>query len=413
MKIVHIITRMILGGAQENTLLTCEGLHKRGHEVTLITGPALGPEGQLMDRARGGGYQIIELKQMRRAINPVRDIICYRQLKKILAQLKPDIVHTHSAKAGILGRWAAAAIRDKAATACCRRVEKLRQAQTDRGKQPRIVHTIHGLAFHPYQSGLLNRFYISIEKAAASRTDAFISVAQAMTDQTLAAGIGRPEQFTKVFSGLETKNFLERPTTDKIAALRNKYNIPAEAVVITTVARLFKLKGHEYIIESAKEIAQKHKNVMWLFIGDGKLRQPLEQVISELGLQDRFRFTGLIAPERIGELLHAGDILVHCSLREGLARAIPQALLCGKPVVSFDVDGAREVVLNNRTGYLIRPKDISALSAALEKLIADPELRRQLGETGRELCSREFDRKTMTDRIELVYRQFGGSKNIN
>ena len=93
-------------------------------------------------------------------------------------------------------------------------------------------------------------------------------------------------------------------------------------------------------------------------------------------------------------------------MREGLARAIPQALLCGKPVVSFDVDGAREVVLNDQTGYLIRPKDISALSTALEKLIADPELRRQLGETGRELCSREFDHKTMTDRIELVYKRY-------
>ena len=394
-----------MGGAQENTLLTCEGLHKRGHEVILITGPALGPEGQLMDRARGGGYQVIELKQMRRAINPVRDLICYRQLKKILAQLKPDIVHTHSAKAGILGRWAAAAIRDKAAAVCCRRVEKLRQVQSASKARPRIVHTIHGLAFHPYQSGLLNRFYISIEKAAARRTDAFISVAQAMTEQTLAAGIGRPEQFTKVFSGLETKYFIERPSAEKIAALRNKYNIPTEAVVITTVARLFELKGHEYIIDSAKEIARKHKNVMWLFIGDGKLRQSLEQVISRLGLQDRFRFTGLIAPEQIGELLHAGDILVHCSLREGLARAIPQALLCGKPVVSFDVDGAREVVLNDRTGYLIRPKEVSALSAALEKLIADPELRRQLGQTGRELCSREFDHKTMTDRIELVYKR--------
>ncbi|MCK4629293.1 MAG: glycosyltransferase family 4 protein, partial [Sedimentisphaerales bacterium] len=361
--------------------------------------------GQLIDRARRGGYQVIELKQMRRAINPVRDLICYHQLKKILVQLKPDIVHTHSAKAGILGRWAAAKLRDKTSAACCRRVEALRREQSAHGGQPRIIHTIHGLAFHPYQSGLLNRFYISVEKAAARRTDAFISVAQAMTEQTLAAGIGRPEQFTKVFSGLETKYFLERPSADKITALRNKYDIPAEAIVITTVARLFELKGHEYIIESAKEIARKHKNVMWLFIGDGKLRQSLEQVISRLGLQDRFRFTGLIAPEQIGELLHAGDILVHCSLREGLARAIPQALLCGKPVVSFDVDGAQEVVLNDRTGYLIRPKEVSALSAALEKLIADPELRRQLGQTGRELCSREFDHKTMTDRIELVYKR--------
>jgi len=403
MKITHIITRMILGGAQENTILTCEGLHRRGHEVTLITGPPLGPEGQLLDRARSGGYQVIELDPLRRAINPFQDFPAYSQLKKLLGDLDPDIVHTHSAKAGILGRRAAYALRQKGAAACCSAVRKFREAQLASCGRPRIIHTIHGLAFHPYQSALVNRLYIAIERKAAKQTDVMISVAQAMTDQALEAGIGRPEQYTKVFSGLEMDHFLQVPTQEETAALRKEYYIPSNAIVIATVARLFHLKGHEYIIEAAREIVNERKNVVWLFIGDGKLKNQLEQRIAGYKLTEYFRFTGLVPPERVAPLLHASDILVHCSLREGLARVLPQALLCSKPVISFDVDGAAEVVQHDQTGFLISPRDISALTQYLIKLLADADLRIRLGQAGRDFCRREFDHELMVDRIEKVY----------
>ncbi len=405
MKIVHIITRLILGGAQENTILTCEGLHRRGHEVALITGPPLGPEGQLLDRARSGGYRVIELNSLRRAINPFHDIPAYRQLKRLLTELDPDIVHTHSAKAGILGRRAAYALRQKDAAACCGAMRNFRAAQLASCGRPRIIHTIHGLAFHPYQSGLVNRLYIAFERKAAPQTDAFLSVSQAMTDQALAAEIGRPEQYHKVFSGLEMDHFLNIPTQEEIAALREEYHIPLDAVVIATVARLFHLKGHEYIIEAAREITKEHKNVLWLFIGDGKLRSQLEQQIADQNLTSYFRFTGLVPPERVALLLHASDILVHCSLREGLARALPQALLCGKPVISFDVDGAREVVQDDQTGYLIAPQDIATLAQVQNKLIADAELRNRLGRNGREFCRGEFDHALMVERIERIYQE--------
>jgi len=404
MKIVHIITRMILGGAQENTLLTCEGLHRRGHEVTLITGPALGPEGELMERARSGGYRVIELDCLRRAINPYYDIPGYYRLKKAVQELAPDIVHTHSAKAGILGRWAAAALQKSAADSCCSRVSRFRRAQLSHCNLPRIVHTIHGLAFHPYQSSLKNLFYIAIERAAARRTDAFISVAEAMTRQALAAGIGHRGQYTRIFSGMELDSYLNVPTSEKIEQIRQEFSIPLDATVITTVARLFELKGHEYIIESARRLASQHQKVVWFFVGDGILRHTIERQIAAAGLRDCLRLAGLVPPERIGELLHASDILVHCSLREGLARALPQALLCGKPVVSFDVDGAAEVVINDETGFLIPPKDISALTSVQEKLITNPDLRCQLGAKGREFCRREFDHHLMVDHIEQVYK---------
>src|SRR6476659_5420683 len=133
MRIVHVITRLIVGGAQENTLLSCEGQHRRGHDVTLITGPALGPEGSLMDRARSGGYRVVEIDEMRRSILPVKDLRAYRRLVRLLRELKPDVVHTHSSKAGILGRWAA-----------------------HKANVPAIIHTVHGLAFTASTSQVVN-----------------------------------------------------------------------------------------------------------------------------------------------------------------------------------------------------------------------------------------------------------------
>ena len=203
LNIVHVITRMILGGAQENTLFTCEGLHARGHNVTLITGPTYGPEGQLIERANNGGYEVIELGSLVRAIDPWKDIVCYRRLKSLLRDLGGDVLHTHSAKAGVLGRWAGGAVRAEAADACCAPLRKLRQAQQQSCGRPRIVHTIHGLAFHPYLSAIKNRLYIAAERSAAKSTDAFISVADAMTEQALAAGIGHRSQYTTIWSGLE------------------------------------------------------------------------------------------------------------------------------------------------------------------------------------------------------------------
>jgi glycosyltransferase involved in cell wall biosynthesis len=393
MKIVHIITRLILGGAQENTLITCKLLAKRGHDVTLITGPALGPEGDLYEQAKDQNFKFIILDDLRRQINPHYDIPAYFHIKDILRQLKPDIVHTHSAKAGILGRFAADSVRR--ATSHERRVTK-------------IVHTVHGLAFHPYQNALINKFYIAVEKSASSRTDFFISVADAMTNQALAAGIGSPEKFVTAYSAIEEDGFLKSIPADQITQFRNKYAILPDTVVLLTIARLFHLKGHEYIIESAKQLADKFPNVMWLFVGDGILADKYKKWIHDLGLGHRFRFTGLLPPDKIPLAIQSSDILVHCSLREGLARTLPQAMLCGKPAISFDVDGAKEVV-NENTGRLIPPKNVDLLTAACAELIRDKPLREKLGRQGRENVKTRFAPDTMVDTIENVYRRL--SKN--
>jgi glycosyltransferase involved in cell wall biosynthesis len=387
LRIAHIITRLIVGGAQENTLITCRLLAKRGHDVTLITGPALGPEGELFNQTKGQGYKVVVVDRLRRAINPYNDALSYVQIKKLLRALKPDIVHTHSAKAGILGRFAASSLKGK--------WEK---------NLPAVVHTIHGLAFHPYQSRLLNKFYIAIERATAKRTDFFVSVADAMTTQATAVGIGAPERYVTAYSAIDEEDFLEPISQRRKGDFLRKYGIDETAVVLVTIARLFMLKGHEYIIESAKELSKRFENCVWLFVGDGSLCEQLKEHARHFGLADRVKFTGLLTPSEIPLAIQSSDILVHCSLREGLARALPQAMLCGKPAVSFDIDGAREVV-NDDTGRLIEPKNIEQLTDACAELIADKHLREKLGANGRESVEKKFAPDTMVDVIEAVYQR--------
>jgi len=378
---------LILGGAQENTLITCKLLAQRGHDVTLITGPAIGPEGELFNQTKGQDYKVITVNKLIRAICPLNDTLSYFQIKKLLRQLQPDIVHTHSTKAGILGRFAGYSLKGKWA-------ENL----------PAVVHTIHGLAFHRYQSQWLNKFYIAIEKSAAKRTDFFISVANAMTAQATAVGIGRPEQFITAYSAIEEDGFLEPISEEHKRNFRRKYEIDEDSIVLVTIARLFMLKGHEYIIESAKQLSKRFENCIWLFIGDGNLSEHFKQQVCQLGLAEKVKFTGLLPPSQIPLAIQSSDILVHCSLREGLARTLPQAMLCGRPAVSFDVDGAREVV-NENTGRLIEPKNVEQLTKACAELIKDEDLRKKLGENGRESVKEKFAPETMVDTIEAVYRK--------
>lgn len=382
MKIVHIITRLIVGGAQENTLITCRLLAERGHDVTLITGPALGPEGQLFSQTEGQKYGTYVIKELRRPIAPLKDYISYHKLKGMLEGLQPDIVHTHSAKGGILGRRAAYHM----------------------GKhRPKIVHSVHGLSFHPYQNPIINRLYVAIERATARYTDHFMTVADAMTAQSLAVGIGRDKPYTTAYSAIDEAPFLKPISEPQRRAFRERHDIHEDATVLVCVARLFMLKGHDYIIESAASLARRFPQALWLFVGDGNLTARYRQKINRMGLEDRFRFTGLLQPDEVPLAIKASDILVHCSLREGLARTLPQAMLCSRPAISFDVDGAREVV-NDQTGRLVRPKQVGDLVEACAELIQDPALRERLGRNGLEQVREKFAPARMVDTIERVYR---------
>jgi glycosyltransferase involved in cell wall biosynthesis len=379
MRIVHVITRLIVGGAQENTLLSCEGQHGRGHEVTLLTGPPLGPEGSLMERARGSGYAVEVIDDMRRAISPLRDLRTYRALVRRFGELRPDIVHTHSSKAGIIGRRAAA-----------------------RAGVP-VIHTIHGLAFTASTSRWVNAMYKMLERQAAPLTGRIVCVADSMRDQSLAAGIGRREQYVTVYSGMETAAFVNPPVPRQ--HVRRQLGLRDEHIVVGTIARLFHLKGHEDLLDIAPDLCGRYPQLRFVWVGDGRLRPAFEQRLQRMGLRDRFVLTGLVPPAEIPQLTSAMDILAHPSRREGLARALPQGSLAEKPVITYDIDGAREGVIDGKTGFVLPPFDREKLSRSIAVLLEDGALRRTMGHAGREFAMGRFDARVMVEALEQIYQE--------
>ena len=380
MRIAHIITRMIVGGAQENTLLSCtDAAHIDGDQVLLVTGPALGPEGDLLARHGAPGVRVQLIEALRRPIHPWRDLQAYQAIRHILRDYQPQVVHTHSAKGGLLGRRAAWSL-----------------------QTPAVIHTVHGAPFHDFQSRAAREFFRRCERYAARRCHHLVSVADAMTDQLVAAGIAPREKFTTIYSGMEVEPFLTANTHRQ--QVRQQLELAPEHIVIGKIARLFHLKGHQYVVQAAQQVVKRCPQVRFLLVGDGILRDALKRQIDDAGLTNHFRFTGLVDPDRIPGLIGAMDMLVHASLPRGAGTRLPQALIAGKPVISYDVDGAREVVLPGQTGFLLPPRSVEPLAEAMVTLAADEQLRERYGQQGRDRFTDQFRHQQMTRRLRQLYQ---------
>jgi len=393
-RIVHVITRLILGGAQENTLLTCLEQSRLGHEVTLLAGPPLGPEGSLLDAARAMPFRTVLVPEMRRAVRPWRDAVAYADLLKHFRDLRPDVVHTHSSKAGILGRRAA-----RAAGA------------------GRVVHTIHGLAFDAYAGAVARWAYRAAERRAAAWTDRLIAVCADMADRAAAAGLAPREAIDVVYSAIDTARF--REAEGRRADLRRAWGFGPQDFVFLKIARLFHLKGHAYVLPALAAVARSCPRAGLVLAGDGILRPALEAEARRLGVAGRVRFLGLVPREEIPGLVWAADAVVHAGLREGLARVLPQAGLCRRPVVTYDVGGAREVVRDGVCGYLLpapRPGDAPeaaapALAEAMARLASDPAGARAMGDGWPADVLARFDYRAATAEIMKSYAAAGSRES--
>ncbi len=378
MRVAHVITRLIVGGAQENTVATVLGLRRRPKvEVSLISGPTSGPEGSLEPLVTGIPDLLTRVPELVRPVRPWLDLRALFALTRIFRAQRPDIVHTHSGKAGVLGRLAA------------------RRAQV-----PIILHTLHGPSFGPFQSAPANFVFTAAERIAARCTDHFVTVADAMRDQYLAAGIGRPEQYTRIFSGFDLAPFL---AAQNDSVLRAQLGIAPGDFVVGKIARLFELKGHDDLFAAAPELVRRCPQMKFLLVGDGAWRGRFEQMAGDLRLQKHFIFIGLVPPSEVPRYVGVMDALVHLSRREGLPRALPQAMAAAKPVVAFDCDGAREVCLDGETGFLLKPGDLSGLSQSLERLASDAALRQRLGQRGQEFVKERFPTERMVEELFALY----------
>ncbi len=412
-RILHISTRLILGGSQENTVLSCEGQAQLGHEVHLAFGPIYGPEGSLLERVQrfstsdGRGIVTHEVPDLVREVSPSRDARCLVQLRNLVRGLRPDVVHTHSSKAGILGRIAAWQVRRAL------------------GKRLAVVHTIHGPPFMPAEGTpaqraktlASNAMYTLAEFVAAKHCHAIYSVADAMTQQYLARGIGEEGLYRTVRSGMEVRSFLHAAAGEDRASVRRAMGLGKQDFVIGTVARLAQHKGHEDMLACMARLRREAPaglRPVLLWVGDGWLREKLVQQAADLGLRVREAFaggsnsadillTGLVPPERVPAMMRAMDVLAHPSSREGLPRTVPQALLAGVCPVAYDVDGTREACIDMRFGRLVPHANVAALEDALLWCMRNPEHAKGLALAGQAWAAHEFAASTMVERLEDAY----------
>ncbi len=372
-RVLHIHVMPVISGSGINTYLSMVGVDRARYEVEF----ACGPDGPLNDMAMDAGIAFHPVRNFVQPISPFNDFRALRQLIRIIRRGKYQIVHTHNSKGGILGRIAAW---------WCR--------------VPVIIHTIHGFAFHDSETAFRKRLFIFLERRAAKMADKLIAISQPLQDWGLRLGIGKPAQYTKIYSGIEIEKF--RIDVD-VRALRQQFGIGAHDFVIGLVAKLWDGKGHITAIDSLPQILAKVPHAKLVFVGEGYLRPALEAHAAKLGVEQHVVFTGFRTD--IAELNAMFDLSILISDFEGMGRVLLEAMVMGKPVVATNVGGIPDVVVDGKTGYLVAPGDPPALAEAVLKLALDPQLRSSMGAAGQQRITEQFSAATMVRKIVEVYEE--------
>ena len=384
--VLHPITRLIVGGAQENTLYTAARLDPSRYSVTVVCGPQTGSEGSLHAEAKDLGVRLVVLPSLVREISPWKDILALWGLYRLIKKGKFGIVHTHSSKAGLLGRMAAwlAGV-------------------------PIIIHTVHGWSFHERMGKLRRQLFILLERIVAWLSDALIVVATRDREKGLAAGIGTPAQYHRVRSAIPLEAF--KPGEVDCWAVRKELDIPAEALVVGNVGRLSPQKNPLDWVRIAAMVHQSEPGSWFLLVGDGPLRSEFERLAAQVGIDDHLVLTGL--RRDVDRMMAAMDVFLLTSLWEGLPRVLPQAFAMGIPVVCYGVDGTLEAVEPGVNGLLNEPGDLDKMTQDCLNLLRNPDLRQQMGVQGQRVASQEFDLRVMIEQIETIYEDLLWEKGLS
>ncbi len=381
-RVLHVITRMVLGGAQENTLLTVTRLDRARYDVTLASGPTTGPEGTLEPRIPNT-LSFVRVPELARDPHPAKDPVALARLYRLMRHGRFDIVHTHTTKAGLLGRIAAAWAR-----------------------VPVIVHTPHGHAFHDYLGARGSAALCVVERALARRTTRIICLTDAERDDHLRLRIGPPERFCIIHSGVDLDRFHMGHGDGEHA--RQKLGLSSDVPLVGCVARLVPVKGVQYLLEAMPAVRAAMPGATVVFVGDGPLRPALAAQAAARGLQRGAVFLGL--RDDVAEIMPAFDVVVLPSLNEGMGRAAVEALAAGRAVVASRISGIQDVVAHEETGLLVPPRDPAALADAIVRCLRDPGLRAAFGARGRDSVSR-FGVQAMLDDIDGLYRELLGARS--
>ena len=383
-RVGHVITRFHGAGGAKNTIMTCAGLDKSRFEVDLIVGASADRW-----RAEGAGVNWIQIPDLVRQLHPPKDWRAARALVKLFRERRYHIVHTHLGKAGILGRWAA------------------HQVGT-----PIVIHGLHGATFNPTQTWLENITYLWLEKRAMNWTDKVISVGEDLMQRYLDVGVGRPEDYVIIHSGMDLTAFRAAAELPEHArqAKRQELGLPANAFVAGYIAALEWRKGHRHLIRMMQKLAPRYPHLHLIFAGEGFSSARLKQMVTEARLDDRIHFLGY--RHDVPEIMAALHVKLFASEREGLPQVLVQADAVGVPILAFEAEGVREMVRDGVNGYVFKYGDIAAMSQALERFIADPEEARRMGQKGRQLVDDRWDISTMQRKTQELYEELLKEKGI-
>jgi glycosyltransferase involved in cell wall biosynthesis len=408
-RILHIITRQDKGGSAENTLLTVLGLNKEKYDVTLVKGATL--ESTMSDDEReanerdlktasDSGVKIITIAELVRRINPLNDLKAFIKLFFIIKKGKYHIVHTHTSKAGIIGRWAAWLCRT-----------------------PIIIHTPHGHIFYGYYGKFKTKVFIVIERITALITDRIITLTDREKQEHVDFRIATPEKFITIHSGVETKRFFE-VTHEDTKRIRKELNIPEDCLVIGTVGRLVEVKGHTYLIQAAHKIlkslqspfkditGQAYKDIKFIIVGDGPLMEDLKREAESplnppsppftKGGQGGIIFAGW--RNDVPAIISVFDIFVLPSLNEGMGKVLIEAMLLKKAIIASRAGGIPDLIRDGENGILVKPASPDELAEAIIDLIKSEDKRKMMGDKGR-LVAESYSDKSMVEEIEILYEE--------
>jgi glycosyltransferase involved in cell wall biosynthesis len=379
---LHVITRLTLGGSAENTIATMVALAGAGYPGALAVGVAESDAPSVED-ARRRGVTVLDVPALGREVGP-SDVAALLYLFRLMRARRPAIVHTHTSKAGFLGRLAA------------------RLAGV-----PAIIHQPHGHIFYAYYGVQRTAFYITLERLAAQWTDRIVTLTERGTEEHLARGIGRRAQYRTVPSGVPTAEL--RAAAPARRAARSRLGLPSDAFVVIGLGRLVPVKGFDVLIAALPSIAAAVPSARVVLVGDGPLRRDLERAAGALGVRDRVLITG--ATSDIAGCLAAADVLAAPSRNEGMGRAIVEGMALGLPVVAAEVGGIPAVVAPGETGWLVPPDDAAALAAALIELASDEPLRIKLGAAAAQRAE-AFSTTVAHTAMRVVYDELAGAPRV-
>jgi glycosyltransferase involved in cell wall biosynthesis len=375
-RVMRVIARLNIGGPAIHTILLTAGLDPVRFESTLVTGVEAAYEGNMLDLAAQKGVQPLVIPQLGREINPLKDWVTLIKLYRLFRERHPHIVHTHTAKAGTVGRLAA----------------RLAGVSI-------VVHTFHGHVFHDYFGPLQTRVFIGIERFLAALSDRIVTVSEGQRRELAAYGVASLDKIVAVPLGFELDGLLNCESLQ--GQLRQELGISEEVALVGIVARLTAIKNHQLFLDAAKLIVEAGQEAMFLVVGDGELRAELEAYAAELGLAERVIFTGWRRdlPRIYADL----DVVALSSLNEGTPVSLIEAMAAARPVVATRVGGVPDVVFDKKSGYLVQSEDAGGLAGGILDLLQAPNRAREMGLAGRAAVHPKYASETLMANVEKLY----------